>query len=259
MLKRTLAAGMLITALATAGQAGYKMFSDDPSDSRNVPGVFDYYTLVLSWSPTHCATAERGGDDTQCARDDGARFGFVLHGLWPQYEQGYPERCFTRWKPFVPDQVISSVADIMPNKGLVIHEYREHGTCSGLRPEPFFALARRAFTSINIPQRYRNPYELQFVSPRDVMAEFLSANPQLRPDMLEVTCDGSALRDVRVCLTKEGRPRSCGLNERKGGACRADPMRIPPVRSTKWDYENNRAQRLKPAPADPQIFHVPLH
>jgi ribonuclease T2 len=247
---------MAVLSLAAASAADYKMFSDS-SDRRNVPGEFDYYTMVLSWSPTHCATSDRGRDETQCSRDDGARFGFVLHGMWPQYEDGYPERCFTRFKPYVSDQVISSVADIMPSKGLVIHEYREHGTCSGMRPEPYFAFAKRAFTSINIPQRYRNPLETQVVSARDVIGDFLHANPQLRPDMVEVTCSGLVLSDVRVCFSKDGQPRSCGSNERKGKACRTDGVRVPPVRSAKWDYKKNRPQDLKLPPKGPQIFHVP--
>ena len=56
-------------------------------------GDFDYYVLVLSWSPTHCSSdAGHGrGNDMQCR--SGRPFGFVLHGLWPQYERGYPQAC----------------------------------------------------------------------------------------------------------------------------------------------------------------------
>ena len=70
------------------------MFNAKPQ--QNVAGKFDYYTLVMSWSPTHCANAEVGRDEQQCARFDGLRYGFVLHGLWPQYEKGYPEACRDR-------------------------------------------------------------------------------------------------------------------------------------------------------------------
>jgi len=200
---------------------------------QHVPGEFDYYALVLSWSPTHCATAERGRDDAQCARDDGLRYGFVLHGLWPQYEKGYPERCRTRWRPFVPEEVITSVREVMPSRGLIIHEYRTHGTCSGLRPAFYFGLARRLYDKIRIPERYQNPLEVQLVSPQELTNELLRANPGLAPDMVVITCGGpgNRLREVRICMTKEGRPRRCGADERQRAACRAGRMYVPPVRS----------------------------
>src|SRR5690606_775520 len=68
-----------------------------PAEPR--AGVFDYYSLVLSWSPTYCASAKSTEGEPQCRRD--ARpYAFVLHGLWPQYERGYPEYCSTRDRPY---------------------------------------------------------------------------------------------------------------------------------------------------------------
>ena len=146
---------------------------------RNVAGQFDYYALVLSWSPTYCA--EKGDSDRmQCNRSDGRRYSFVLHGLWPQYERGYPSECQLPRRPFVPEPVIDSMLDIMPSRGLVIHEYRTHGTCSGLDPERYFSTAHRLFDSIKIPERFRNPIQSQTVSPSDVRNEFLRANPAFR-------------------------------------------------------------------------------
>src|SRR6185437_7643363 len=83
---------------------------------RNVAGQFDYYVLVLSWSPTYCA--EKGDSDRmQCNRSDGRRYSFILHGLWPQYERGYPSDCQLPRRPFVPEPVIDSMLDIMPSRG----------------------------------------------------------------------------------------------------------------------------------------------
>ncbi len=205
-----------------------------PQKRRNVAGEFDYYLLVLSWSPTHCMTATPGRDDMQCARRDGKRFGFILHGLWPQYERGYPTRCRTAWKPFVPEPVIASMRDVTPSRGLVIHEYREHGTCSGLRPAAYFALARRLYRRFNIPKRYQNPLDMQFVTPAEVHKDFLAANPSLKPDMISVMCgrDGNRLYEVRICMNKDGRPRSCGEAANPNTRCRAGKMHVPPVRST---------------------------
>lgn len=215
----------------------YGSRSDRDGYGGGEPGKFDYYALVLSWSPTYCSNQGRD-DDTQCNRRDGRRYSFVLHGLWPQYENGYPSNCRLSRRPFVPEPVISNMLDIMPSRGLVIHEYRTHGTCSGLDPVQYFATAHRLFDSISIPDRFRNPFESQIVSAADVEREFLRANPQFRPDMIAVVCGGAggSLREVRLCLSKDGKPRSCGQNETRRKLCTANQVFIPPARSTK---ENN--------------------
>jgi ribonuclease T2 len=206
-----------------------------PQAQPNVAGKFDYYTLVMSWSPTHCVTAEVGRDEQQCQRADGQSYGFVLHGLWPQYEKGYPEACPTGRKPFVPRPVINDMLDVMPSTGLIIHEYKLHGTCSGLDPEKYYKLSRELFTHVRIPDRFQNPFETQFVAPRELVQEFMRANAWLRPNMIVVGCGGpgNRLRDVRVCLTPDGQGRACGQNEQQRNLCRADQMHVPPVRSTR--------------------------
>ena len=65
------------------------LFAAAPTAAGGVAGAFDFYVLALSWSPTYCATDARP-DPEQC---DKAGQGFVVHGLWPQYEQGYPVYC----------------------------------------------------------------------------------------------------------------------------------------------------------------------
>ena len=196
------------------------------------PGAFDYYTLALSWSPTHCESEEGERDAQQCAPRHGRPYGFILHGLWPQYEQGFPESCPTRERPFVPERVISDMADIMPSRGLVIHQYRKHGTCSGLAPEAYFDKSRRLYRSITVPNRFRNPTDVQFLSPQDVIDAFAAANPKLDPDMMAVVCagPGSRFRELRVCFSKTGEPTRCGRNEAQQRLCRTSRMHVPPVR-----------------------------
>ena len=172
---------------------------------RNVAGQFDYYALVLSWSPSYCA--EKGDrDQQQCNRRDGRRYSFVLHGLWPQYERGYPSACQLSRRPFVPDPVISSMLDIMPSRGLVIHEYRTHGTCSGLDPSRYFATAHRLFDGITIPERFRNPCERSSSRHPTSAASSCAPIPISRPDMIAVVCDGrdKSLREVHICYSKDG-------------------------------------------------------
>ena len=58
---------------------------------QNEPGKFDFYVLALSWSPSFC---EQAGERKRAQQQCGERpFSFVVHGLWPQYEKGFPEFC----------------------------------------------------------------------------------------------------------------------------------------------------------------------
>jgi ribonuclease T2 len=229
---------VLLTALALAiGLAGAAIAQRIvPKAAPPIGGpsaTFDYYTLALSWSPTHCAEAGRGDSDPQCSPRDGRRFAFVLHGLWPQFERGFPEFCPTRERPFVPQAVIDRMQDIMPSPRLTIHQYRKHGTCSGLDPEDYFDLSRKIYGKVRVPSQFINPTAAFFVTPGEVAKGFLDANPSLKPDMLVVVCggQGNRLREVRVCFDKQGEPRTCGKNEDQRRLCSAGRMFVPPVRT----------------------------
>ncbi|CAN0425446.1 unnamed protein product, partial [Phaeothamnion confervicola] len=202
----------------------------EPRIRGGVPGRFDYYAMVMSWSPTYCAGEARSGD-TQC-RPRGRPFAFVLHGLWPQYERGFPESCPTPDRPFVPQSTIDRLLDIMPSRNLVIHEYRKHGVCSGMGPEDYFARSRQLFERIKVPRRFIDPVENQIVETATVVSEFVAANPGLKPDMLAVVCGGpgNRLREVRVCFTRDGQFRACGANENPRRLCDAPRVFVPPVR-----------------------------
>lgn len=223
----------------------------NPAPQSNVAGEFDYYALVLSWSPTYCSEAN-DDDQQQCNRRDGKRFSFVLHGLWPQYEKGYPDSCRTPRRPYVPQPLIDSMLDIMPSTGLVIHEYRKHGTCSGLNPDSYFGLARKLYGSIRIPQRYQNPFESQNASPAELVSEFRRANSNLSADMIGVVCGGagSRLKEIRICFSKDGQPRSCGQNENQRRLCSADRMFIPPTRSTAREEQFGSGAKTTPGGGD---------
>jgi ribonuclease T2 len=225
---------------------------------RNVAGEFDYYAMVMSWSPSHCAEAQRGRDDLQCERRDGRRYSFVLHGLWPQYERGYPEACPLRGgRNYVPRPVVDDMLDIMPAPGLVIHEYKKHGTCSGLDPQNYYRLARSLYRKIQIPQEFTNPMEPRTVSPDEVMRAFVDANPGLKPDMLAISCGGSGnrLQEIRFCFSKEGQPRACGQNENQRRMCSAQKMYLPPVRSTKAGPDTPSDRARATPPQRPRVIH----
>lgn len=172
---------------------------------REPAGVFDYYLLALSWSPTWCALIGDASDDPQCERP----FGFTLHGLWPQYETGFPTYCRTDEGDPSRAQT-ASMADIMGGAGLAFYEWKKHGRCAGLTPAGYFALSRRAYDSVTIPPVLR-ALAKDITLPASVVEDaFLESNPQLSPDMLTVTCVEGMIEEVHICLTRNLKPRVCG-------------------------------------------------
>ncbi|MEO1207018.1 MAG: ribonuclease T2 [Pseudomonadota bacterium] len=221
---------LLPSSSAEAQRAPYR--DDNNRGSRHIAGEFDYYALVLSWSPTYCASRKTNRYEPQCHAKRARPYAFVLHGLWPQYTRGYPERCWTRDRPFVPRRIINDMLDIMPSPKLVIHEYKKHGTCTGLTPAGYYDLSRRMFESIKIPGPFTQPVKAQMISPEALSDAFVAANPKLRSDMIAISCGGAGnrLREIRICFSKSGKPTPCGRNENQRRMCSAKRMFIPPVR-----------------------------
>ena len=215
-------------------------------DGGHKAGEFDYYVLALSWSPTYCASRRDDRYDPQCDGSSGRPYAFVLHGLWPQYERGWPQHCRTADRGWVPGPVAERMLDIMPSKKLIFNEYRKHGTCSGLGVDGYFDLSRRLYESVKIPPRFvRLTDERLFVAPGELVRDFMAVNPQLKPDMISVQCGGpgNRLREVRICFEKGGALRACGRNEDQRKLCPADRMYVPPVRAGGATQDRPRGER----------------
>lgn len=211
------AVAALLTALALFAPAAAR--ADDEA------GDFDFYVLSLSWSPSYCEA--EGGDRDRLQCGSGRPFAFVLHGLWPQYERGWPSFCPSRLaEPTRSD--VDAMLEIMPSPGLVRHQWRKHGSCSGLPVGAYFDLARDAYALVTVPPAYRRLEEPTLVDPDAVERAFIAANPGLPADGVAVTCDGRRLREVRICLTEDLDFRGCREIDR--GGCRRDRVLMPPVR-----------------------------
>ncbi|MGF1651454.1 MAG: ribonuclease T [Hyphomicrobiaceae bacterium] len=225
-------AAVIGSVLIIAAQTAFAQRAPSPQ-AQATAKTFDYYALVLSWSPTYCDEEGDERRDPQCRPRSERPFAFVLHGLWPQFERGFPNNCETEQRPFVSNEIIDAMLDIMPARGLIIHQYRKHGTCSGLSPSRYFGAARKLFEFINVPDMFVRPIAPQFVTIADVTQAFMDVNPGIRPDMIAVSCRrdrGNQLREVRICFTPQGRLRACGENEDQRRLCRAERMFVPPVR-----------------------------
>lgn len=224
---RVLAAAL---ALAFVGKA----HAED--QRQNEPGQFDYYVLSLSWSPSFCAASDerasaRGVERSDRARPDpqcGVRpYAFVVHGLWPQYEKGFPEFCQVP-APRLNREIVSSMLDMMPSPRLVFHEWDRHGTCSGLSPRAFFDTVRKARAVVKIPPEYLDVKEMLTVTPGEIEDAFVKSNPGMTPESIAIGCSRNRLSEVRVCLTREFGFRACPEVDRR--ACRRDRVSMPPLR-----------------------------
>jgi ribonuclease T2 len=197
----------------------------DVQDRRqNAPGQFDYYVLSLSWSPSFCETAGGNGSRQQC----GPRpYSFVVHGLWPQYERGFPQSCQSP-PPRLERNIVSSMLDLMPAPGLIYHEWDQHGTCSGLEPREYFDVVRKARAKVRIPAQYDNPKAPLSVSPNQIINAFVGVNEGLKPTGIIIDCDRTRLREVRICLSRDMTFRDCSPGPQR--ACRTENLVMPPVR-----------------------------
>lgn len=194
---------------------------------QNAPGEFDFYVLALSWSPSFCeAAAERGKSgrsQVQCSRP----YSFVVHGLWPQYERGFPEYC-QRPAPRLDRNIMTSMLDLMPAPGLIFNEWDKHGTCSGLGARAYFENVRKARAAVKIPEEFLELSEEKAIAPGDLEAAFIKVNPGLSSSGISVICTSRRLSEVRICLSKDMQFRPCEEIDRR--ACRRDEVVMPPVR-----------------------------
>ena len=195
---------------------------------ENDAGQFDFYVLSLSWSPSFCAAAAERGNGRGPAPQCGPRpYSFVVHGLWPQYDKGFPEYCEVP-APRLNRGIVSSMRDLMPAPRLIYNEWDKHGTCSGLAARDYFDTVRKAREAIKIPAQFGDLHEPLSVTPAAVQEAFIKANPGLSARSMAVECDKKRLTEVRICLSKELQFRDCSEIARR--SCRRDQLVMPPMR-----------------------------
>jgi ribonuclease T2 len=182
------------------------------------PGQFDFYLLTLSWSPEFCHGHPQ---DSQCSEHKG----FLVHGLWPQYNNGqYPANCVTEQPP--PTD-ISPVSGIMPQE-IIAHEWQKHGTCSGLSGDDYLALIRKVFNSIKVPARFQAPSQTFTEQPAELKQDFEQANPALTNQAIAIQLFHGYLNAVEICFSNAANPTpiACSnVQDARGG-----PFKVAPVR-----------------------------
>jgi ribonuclease T2 len=221
-------AAVAITLSGAAGPAAAQ------NRQQGTPGEFDFYVLSLSWSPSFCADSadrnpERAANNPQCG---GPRpFSFVVHGLWPQYEKGFPENCVVP-PPRLNHNIMSGMLDLMPAPRLIYHEWDTHGVCSGLSANAYFDTIRKARELVKIPPRFHNVSTELTVSPKEVEDAFVTANPGMKSEGISVDCGGGRskrLGEIRICMTRDLQFRDCS-KQMEQRSCPREQVIMPLVR-----------------------------
>jgi ribonuclease T2 len=209
--------GVIALAIAIAVATGWQ--SEQPSESADQP--FDFYVLALSWSPAYCATEAGQRSPLQCG--SGADHGFITHGLWPQFEEGWPSFCQSPHGDSMPDDIADNMLDVMPDRGLIEHQWDKHGTCTGLDQQRYADLTRQASESISMPALFSGA-TLARLDADAIEAAFADANPGLSQDAIAIICPGGRFAEVRLCLDTNLTPRACAQVDRNG--CRQTNLPI---------------------------------
>ena len=149
--RRAASLAALIAALLSG--VYYQYFGNTAAEAPARAQGFDFYLLALTLEPAFCEDGDR--QSRQCRQLDAAAFArtpLVLHGLWPENRavNAYPQNCpgprlalsantrarLPRWMPGA-------------GEGLDVHEWRKHGTCSGLDAETYYQAALDATERAN--------------------------------------------------------------------------------------------------------------
>lgn len=207
-----------LPAMLAASMLGGPAWADTAGD-------FDYYVLALSWTPNWCADEGDDRRDARCER--GAGLGWGLHGLWPQYEQGWPSYCRTTHRDPTRAET-AAMGQFMGSSGLAWHQWQKHGRCSGLSAQDYFVASARAMGKVTLPAVFGALEKSVKLPARVVEEAFLEANPGFTREMVTVTCKDRAVQEVRICLTRDLEPRRCGADVIRD--CTLKDARLDPVR-----------------------------
>ncbi|MEM8695420.1 MAG: ribonuclease T [Pseudomonadota bacterium] len=181
-----------------------------PSGERRTAPV-TWHILALSWSPEFCRT--RRGEvrhRMQCGgiADGGAgRFGFILHGLWPETDgPRWPQWC--RPVTALPRALVREHLCTTPSVRLIQHEWAKHGSCMTRDPGRYLRAGTILYRAVRYPDM--NALSRRNLTVRQFADAFAAANRGLSADMIRVQSNRRGwLTEVRVCLGRDFRPRRC--------------------------------------------------
>jgi len=192
--------------------------ADGPMSQARITG----YSLALSWSPEFCRTRQRDpAHRLQCSGEAG-RFGFILHGLWPEGAREAPQWCPARRSPDAG--TVRRNLCMTPSPDLIVHEWAKHGSCIAASPDGYFAAGRALYGSIAFPDMARLSRQPQLTAGA-VRDAFVRLNPSLSRRMVRLKLsDTGWVQEVQLCYGRDFMPRACPPG--RGGPDDRVPMKI---------------------------------
>ena len=202
------------------GTSFAKQKKQPPSDTASAD--FDYFLLTLSWAPDFCASNPKVRSSAEC--DPKQHMGLVVHGLWPQYDNGkWPQDCTTT--PPVASSTVKHMMPIMPGKQLIQHEWSKHGTCSGLSVKDYFGAIEKLYNGLQVPDGFQHPSSSSKTSAAEIEKKFASANNAPK-GAFRVSCLQNEFSAVEICLSKDLQYQACPSTLKD---CRALQISVRPV------------------------------
>ena len=177
---------------------------DGPSYRARITG----YTLAVSWSPEFCrGKAARDQYNYQCNGMIG-RFGFVLHGLWPESGSGKsPQWCSLTPRPSPAD--FRANLCMTPVPWLIEHEWAKHGSCMASTPADYFKVAGILWNALHLPDADRLSRQPGLTA-GDLRRAFAARNPGWPVSAVGLTVgNGGWLREIHLCYSAKFLPAPC--------------------------------------------------
>lgn len=234
--KRMMTATGVLVALAAPGMAAAQALSCSipaqvsrphpelatPSQPQRILPIGGY-TLALTWNPEYCHGAGgRGGDTTECG--GGNRFGFTLHGLWPDgVGKEWPQYC--RSTSLLPAATIRANMCATPSAQLQQHEWAKHGTCMpGFDPNAYFKRSTGLYRALRFPDMDALSRDRGLTVGR-LASAVAAANPGLPANAIRVTVNKHGwLDELWLCLDKRFAYVRCRADS--GGADASTELQI---------------------------------
>jgi len=217
MTKRLLSALLLVALACSLSVPSFAKSKKKPKQAS-----FDYYLLTLSWAPQFCASNASARTSDEC--NPNKHMGLVVHGLWPQYNNGkWPQNCANT--PPVSSATVNHMLPIMPGSSLIQHEWAKHGTCSGLSVDQYFAAIEKLYNGLKVPDEFKNPSSASEAKPSDIEQKFATAN-QASAEAFRVSCPQNEFSAVEICLTKDFQYQACPATQKE---CHASQVKVLPV------------------------------
>ncbi|WP_374128116.1 ribonuclease T2 [Sphingomonas sp. 28-62-11] len=179
------------------------------------------YTLAITWTPQYCRSNARDESARfQCG--SGNRFGFTLHGLWPDGTgETWPQYC----KPaeILAPAVIRKNLCATPSPQLLQHEWAKHGTCMNTTPDGYFDKATGLFGRLRYPDM--NVLSRRRLTAGQLATAMARANPGVQANMMRITATRQGwLDEIWLCMDKQLRFAACPAHQ--GGLAPGNPIKI---------------------------------